>query len=95
MIEHALELRLGAAVYPLTPVEVEVMRDWLQGTRSLAAQALSARVTEKLDAEKVRSRSLTLGLDDIAALRDVICGTDVGNHDGLRTLRTALCADPS
>ena len=91
MSEHALELRLGAAAYPLTHVEAEIVRDWLQGARSLAAKALSARVNEKLDAEKVRSRSLTLGLDDIAALRDVICGTDVGNHDGLRSLRTALC----
>ncbi len=91
MSEHALELRLGAAAYPLTHVEAEIVRDWLQGAPSLAAKALSVRVTEKLDADKMRSRSLTLGLDDIAALREVICGTDVGNHDGLASLRTALC----
>jgi hypothetical protein len=92
MSDHAVELRLGAVAYPLTHVEAELVRDWLQGARSFPAKALSARVTEKLDAEQMRSRSLTLGLDDIAALREVICGTDVGNHDGIRSLRTALCA---
>ena len=85
-------LRLGAAAYPLAPIEAEIVRDWLHGTRSLAAQSLSAAVTGRLDADDGRSRSLTLGLDDIAALRAVVCGADVGDHAGLRSLQASLCA---
>ena len=71
MTERALELRLGAVAYPLASVEAEIVRDWLHGTRSLAAQRLSATVTEKLGADA--GRSLVLGLDDIAALRNALC----------------------
>jgi hypothetical protein len=88
--EHELVLRLGAAAYPLTPVEAEIVRDWLHGTRSLAAQALSARITESL--ASVSPIIETLGLDDIAALRDVICGADVRDYAGLRSLQASLCA---
>jgi len=92
-VTDGVDLRLGAAGYPLTPVEAETVRDWLSGTRSLAAQTLSAGITEKLDGDDGRSRSLRLGFDDIAALRDVICGADVGEYDGLRSLQMTLCAE--
>jgi hypothetical protein len=86
--ERELVLRLGAAAYPLTLVEAEILADWLHDSRSLAAQALSARITEGLASGPILG---TLGLDDIAALREVVCSADVGEHAGLQSLQTSLC----
>jgi len=51
--------------------------------------SLPARIEEQL--ATTQPRPLTLGLDDIAALRSVLCGAELGDFHGLIALQAAVC----
>jgi hypothetical protein len=89
----SIEFNLGAARHALTLPEAGVLRDWLGDTRALAAQSLAASLRKELDAN--RPHFIQLGLDDIAALRSVLCETKLSGLPGLESLKTALCRPES
>ena len=65
----------------------------LQMTGSVEAQSLAESVGKGIASQP--GRRIQLGLDDIRALRDVLCVRDVLNHNGLVMLQEALCAPAS
>lgn len=88
-----IEINLGATRHSLTLPEAGVLRDWLSDTRSLAAQALAKSLGDEMEANQ--PQGIRLGLDDIAALRSVLCGPKLSGLPGLEGLQTALCPPPS
>jgi len=87
-----IEINLGATRHTLTLPEAGVLRDWLSDTRALAAQTLATSLREAMGA--MQPRVIRLGLDDIAALRSVLCETKLSGLPGLEGLQAALC-EPS
>lgn len=87
--EPGLVLKVGASGWRLRPDEVDVLTDWLRAQRSLRASALKENIAARRSA--VQPAPLTLGPDDIQAVRSVLCGTDLGDYHGLIALQTAVC----
>ncbi len=87
-----IEISLGAARHALTLPEAEILRDWLTDTGSTASQTLARLIREEIDAD--RPQGIRLGLDDIAALRSVLCETGLSDVPGLEGLQAVLCVAP-
>lgn len=88
-----IEINLGAARHTLTLPEAGDLRDWLSDTRSLAAQALATYLREAID-DATRPQAIRLGLDDIAALRSVLCETKLSGLPGLESSRRRCARRP-
>ena len=73
----------------LTSEEAALLVDWLWLDRSVAAHDLAPR----LEAELAKETPVPIDVDsnDLAALRDVLCGTDVGTYEGLALLKETVC----
>ena len=85
-----IEVNLGSSRHYLTQTEAGLVNDWLRTTPSAGAVLLMASLSEAIGAE--RPRAIRLGLDDIAALRKVLCEQSrVGGSEGLEELQRALC----
>ena len=70
--------------------EARILRDWLQrGGQTLAAVELRQRIEVEITAQV--PAAIAVDGEDVAALRSVLCDTDVGGHDGLVWLKTAVC----
>ncbi len=85
-----IEVDLGAAKHHLTSSEAGIIRTLLSCKRSLAAVVLGRSVREAVHATS--PRPIRLGLDDVAALRGILSGTNVGGFPGLERLQTAVRA---
>jgi len=82
-------LRLGAEGWSIRADEVDVLLGWLAADGSLEAQAFSRTIRDEL--LRQRPQPVRLGLDDIAALRAVLCGVEMGDYHGLRGIQAAIC----
>ncbi|MGZ8782213.1 MAG: hypothetical protein ACXWZB_01805 [Gaiellaceae bacterium] len=84
-----IEISLGATRHPLSPAEAEILRDWLTEKGSTGGETLATLIRD----EEASSRRLgiRLGLDDIAALRSVLCETEISGLAGLEALQAVLC----
>ena len=84
-----IELKLGAVSHFLDTEEARVLYELLQSTGSVEAGSLAESIGGRIgDAPGHR---IQLGLDDIHALREVLCGGDALGYKGLVMLQTALC----
>ena len=87
-----IELDLGATRHHLTLTEARLLRNMLGEKRSAGAVVLERSIREAIDATSPQPIR-RLSLDDIAALRSVLCGKDLGGFQGLGGLQTALCRE--
>jgi hypothetical protein len=89
-----LVVKLGAAGWSLRSEEVDVLIEWLNADGSQEAQSLTRDLTDRR-AMQMPTPMQTLGIDGIAAVRSVLCGTDLSKSDyhGLRGLQAAICTE--
>ena len=83
-----ISVDLGATPHHLTLTEARILSDLLSTNESAGAVALDGSVREAIDA--AAPRPIRLGLDDIAALRNVLHTPNFGGFPGLVGLQTAL-----
>jgi hypothetical protein len=84
-----IEFNLGATPHHVTLTEVAFLLELLHTERSLGATLLQRSVREAAGNEN--PRAIRLGLDDIEALRAVLCRDNFAGFPGLDGLKTSLC----
>jgi len=90
----SIVIYLGATPHSLTRPEVDVLQGRLSETSLCGGESLAASLRKEVDA--ARSHGVRLGLDDIAAVREVLSEHVLGDAatlaglPGLEALRTAL-----
>jgi hypothetical protein len=89
-----IELDLGATRHRLTLREARMLQDLLATKRSVGAVVLERSLREAIEATAAQA-TRRLSLDDIAALRSVLCNADLGGFQGLGGLQGALCREDS
>ena len=67
-----LAVKLGAAGWSLRGEEVDVLIEWLNADGSQEAQSLTRDLTDRRETQ-MPTPTQTLGMDDIAAVRSVLC----------------------
>ena len=86
-----IELKLGAVSHFLDTEEARALYELLQIAGSVEAGSLAESIGRGLG--DAPGRRIQLGLDEIHALREVLCVGDALGHEGLVTLQTAICVD--
>jgi hypothetical protein len=88
---RSIQFDLGATRHDLAQDEATFLVALLGTERSLAAAMLQRSVREAGAADS--PRAIRLGLDDIAALRAVLCREAFDGFSGLESLKAFLCRE--
>jgi len=84
-----IEISLGATRHSLSSAEAEILREWLTEEGSTGGETLATLIRD--EEASTRPLGIRLGLDDIAALRSVLCEMEIKGLAGLEALQVVLC----